>query len=342
MTKQDRLDILDLLDKLISDLSNDDVKLSNSLSKAKKISIKLKDEDLDKFITSELEGEFDEDNFPLYRKFRAKTKGVFQNKFSGIIQHQELQYYQLLKHAEIDPDEFLNRPIFNSVLEMEEFYKITDLKVLAIEFSQSQLELARRYLSVDERNGWFLKSGYFEFSFSTFTQIMAVVRNRMIEMLLKIDDNLKRSIQLDSGIFFEDGQFFDAIIELSDKITKAKKEIILVDGYVDENTLKFFSNKSASVLVKILTDKKSINSRIELFVKAFNAQYKNLEIRSTSAFHDRFIIIDDKDYYHVGASIKDAGKKSFMMTKMEEEFIKNSLKSKIQKEWIKSNSVKEQ
>lgn len=275
------------------------------------------------------------DNFPSYRQFRAKTKGVFQNQFSGIIQHQDLQFYQFLKQADIDPEEFLNRPILNSIPEMEEFYLITDLKVLAIEFSQSQLDLARRYLTVDERTGWFLKSGYFEFSFSTFTQIMAVVRNRIIEMLLKIDDQIKKSQQLENGKFYEDGKHFDAIFDLSDKISNAKKEIVLIDGYVDENTLKFFNNKLESVQVKILTDKKSLNSRMELFVNAFNSQYKNLEIKTSSAFHDRFILIDDKDYYHIGSSIKDAGKKSFMITKIGDDFMKDSLKYKFQVEWEK-------
>lgn len=164
---------------------------------------------------------------------------------------------------------------------------------------------------------------------------MAVVRNRIIEILLKIDDNLKRSQQLDNGKFYEDGQHFDAIFDLSEKISKAKKEIVLIDGYIDENTLKFFNNKHESVKVKILTDKKSLDSKIELFVKAFNVQYKNLEIKSSSSFHDRFIMIDNRDYYHVGASIKDAGKKSFMITKMEEEFMIDSLKYKFQLEWEK-------
>ncbi|TNE52803.1 MAG: hypothetical protein EP338_14290 [Bacteroidetes bacterium] len=333
MTQKDRLELLELLDDLISDLSNDDVKLSKSLTRAKKVSIKLKDDELNKFITSELEGDFDTENFPSYRQFKANTKGIFQNQFSGIIQHQELHYYQLLKRADIDPEDFLDRPIFNSVPEMEEFYKITDTKTLMVEFSQGQLDFARKYLKADESNGWFLKSGYFEFSFSTFTQIMAIVRNRLIEMLLKIDDNLKRSEQLDNGKFYEDGKHFDAVIDLSEKISKAKKEIVLIDGYIDENTLKFFSKKHDSVKVKILTDKKSIDGRIELFVKAFNAQHRNLEVKSSSAFHDRFIVIDNKEYYHVGASIKDAGKKSFMITKIEEDFIIDSLKAKFQKEW---------
>ena len=72
-----------------------------------------------------------------------------------------------------------------------------------------------------------------------------------------------------------------------------------------------------------------------VFIEAFNKQHQNLEVKSTSAFHDRFIILDKTNFYHFGASLKDAGHKGFMFSKIEENFIKNILLENIEIEWAK-------
>ncbi len=109
-------------------------------------------------------------------------------------------------------------------------------------------------------------------------------------------------------IFF-DGQIYDAFSLITSIIQKAQKEIILIDSYVDIDTLNILAKKNAGVDVKIytyasaqLTNRDAAN---------FNAQYPILTVKRTQVFHDRFIILDGKTAYHIGASIKDAGKKCF-------------------------------
>lgn len=109
-------------------------------------------------------------------------------------------------------------------------------------------------------------------------------------------------------IFF-DGQIYDAFSLITSIIKKAQKEIILIDGYVDVDTLNILAKKNTGIDVKIytfasaqLTNRDAAN---------FNAQYPTLTVKKTQVFHDRFIILDGKTAYHIGSSIKDAGKKCF-------------------------------
>lgn len=115
-------------------------------------------------------------------------------------------------------------------------------------------------------------------------------------------------------IFF-DGQIFDAFSLLTDIIGHAKKEIMLIDGYVDVITLNILSKKNAGVDVWAYT---LPNARISTQdIANFNAQYPTLTIKKTTAFHDRFLIIDGTEGYHIGASLKDAGKKCFGINRIE-------------------------
>ncbi|MFU0469151.1 ORF6N domain-containing protein [Gardnerella vaginalis] len=109
-------------------------------------------------------------------------------------------------------------------------------------------------------------------------------------------------------IFF-DGQIYDAFSLITSVIQKAAKEIILIDGYVDIDTLNILSKKKAGVDVKIYTYASAKLTNTD--VSNFNAQYPTLSVKKTQVFHDRFIILDSKSVYNIGASIKDAGKKCF-------------------------------
>lgn len=109
-------------------------------------------------------------------------------------------------------------------------------------------------------------------------------------------------------IFF-DGQIYDAFSLITSIIRKAQKEIILIDGYIDVNTLNILAKKNTGVDAVIYTYP---NSQLtDRDMEVFNAQYPMLKVKRTKVFHDRFIIIDGKTAFHVGASIKDAGKKCF-------------------------------
>lgn len=116
------------------------------------------------------------------------------------------------------------------------------------------------------------------------------------------------------GIFV-DGQIYDALEFIERLIKSAQKSILLIDNYVDESVLTMMSEKQKGVSVDIYT--KEISKALQLAEKNFNEQYGGLTLRTTQTFHDRFLIIDDKTVYLIGASLKDAGKRLFAFTQMD-------------------------
>jgi hypothetical protein len=116
------------------------------------------------------------------------------------------------------------------------------------------------------------------------------------------------------GIFFN-GQIFDSYKFVLDIIRRAKHSIVLIDNYVDDNTLQLFTKRKAGVIVTIYTQK--ITRQLELDVEKFNQQYSKLEVKKLNHNHDRFLIIDQKEMYHIGASLKDLGNKMFGFSKMD-------------------------
>ena len=124
------------------------------------------------------------------------------------------------------------------------------------------------------------------------------------------------------GIFF-DGQIFDAYAFMSSIVKKAEKEIILIDNYIDESTLILLSKKNKNIKVRLLT--KNISKQLQLDVKKANEQYGAFEIQTFEKSHDRFLIIDGITVYHIGASLKDLGKKWFAFTKMDNNSVENIL-----------------
>ncbi|MBS4769727.1 ORF6N domain-containing protein [Carnobacteriaceae bacterium zg-ZUI240] len=127
-------------------------------------------------------------------------------------------------------------------------------------------------------------------------------------------------------IFF-DGQIYDAFSFLVEIIQKATKKITLIDNYVDINTLNILCKKNSGVEIEIYTSGKG-NLTIK-DINKFNAQYPMLTVKTTARFHDRFLILDDTKVYHIGASIKDAGKKSFGITKIEDTDLIQSLVNRV-------------
>ncbi len=130
-------------------------------------------------------------------------------------------------------------------------------------------------------------------------------------VLTAIED---KSLKPKQGVFY-DGQVFDAWKFVSDLVRSAKMSIILIDNYVDDSVLSLFAKRKKSVAVTILT--KNISRQFETDVKKFNEQYPPLAIKQFNASHDRFIIIDETELYHFGASLKDLGKKWFAFSKMD-------------------------
>ncbi len=121
--------------------------------------------------------------------------------------------------------------------------------------------------------------------------------------------------EVSQKVFF-DGQIYDAFSLIVSLIQKAEKEITLIDGYVDVETLNLLSKKKEDVSVTIYTHERTRLSQTD--VGNFNAQYPVLEVKYTRAFHDRFLILDRETAYHVGASLKDAGKKCFGINRIQD------------------------
>jgi len=138
------------------------------------------------------------------------------------------------------------------------------------------------------------------------------------------------------GIFFA-GQYFDALLKAEEILSMANQSIWIIDGYISPDVLNLLASKKPSVEVKILT--KNVPATVKTKAVAFNKQYGNLSIRTSQAFHDRFIIIDDTEFYHFGASIKDLGNRGFMFSRIEESKIIEALRNKWTEEWRKANSV---
>ena len=126
----------------------------------------------------------------------------------------------------------------------------------------------------------------------------------------------EKKTEFKEKIFFE-GQIYDAYSLIIDIIQKAKHKILIIDNYIDASILKMLSKKNRNVEVIILT--LQITSLNKLDINKFNKQYPTLKVAYTNKFHDRFIIIDNKELYHIGASLKDLGKKCFAISRIEDD-----------------------
>jgi hypothetical protein len=130
----------------------------------------------------------------------------------------------------------------------------------------------------------------------------------------EFDIHIKTSLPPHEGIFY-DGQIFDAYQFVSDIIKSAIKSIVLIDNYVDESVLTLLSKRKKAVTATIYTA--SISKQLKLDLKRFNTQYPAVKVKTFTKSHDRFLIIDNTTVYHIGASLKDLGKKWFAFSKIE-------------------------
>jgi len=150
------------------------------------------------------------------------------------------------------------------------------------------------------------------------------VEKRQIAQEIKTDEKFEKlfdaleskSLTPKQGVFF-DGQIFDAYALICELVKKATNSLILIDNYCDESTLTHLSKAGAKVKITILT--KAITKQLSLDIQKYNAQYGNLRAVEFLSAHDRFLIIDGKEIYHIGASLKDLGKKWFAFSLLEVE-----------------------
>ena len=143
---------------------------------------------------------------------------------------------------------------------------------------------------------------------------LAEIKDTLSEHSKKIDFFVRTSLPPVEGIFF-DGQIFDAYKFATDLIKSARKSLLLIDNYVDESVLLMLSKRNPGVSATIYTQK--ITAQLQLDLDKHNDQYPPINVRTYRNSHDRFLIVDDKEVYHIGASLKDLGKKMFAFSKLE-------------------------
>ena len=130
----------------------------------------------------------------------------------------------------------------------------------------------------------------------------------------KVDFFVRTSLPPVEGVFY-DGQIFDAYKFATDLIRSAGKSLLLMDNYIDESVLLMLSKRHSGVSATVYTQK--ITAQLQLDIKKHNRQYPPVEIRIYNKCHDRFLIIDNTEVYHIGASLKDLGKKMFAFSRMD-------------------------
>ncbi|MBN2722167.1 MAG: DNA-binding protein, partial [Campylobacterales bacterium] len=144
---------------------------------------------------------------------------------------------------------------------------------------------------------------------------VSLLKSKVENISNSLENNSLKSKQ---GIFY-DGQIYDAYAFVNDLIKSAKSEIVLVDNYIDDSIFTLFS-KYSNLKIKIYTQ--TITKQLELDYQKYQAQYKNIELKEFKKVHDRFMIIDNSEIYHIGASLKDLGKKWFAFSKFEIDTLK--------------------
>lgn len=140
------------------------------------------------------------------------------------------------------------------------------------------------------------------------------IEKKLLEHDQKFDLLIKTNLLPNEGIFY-DGQIFDAYQFASDIIKSAAISIVLIDNYVDESVLTLLSKRKSNVTATIYTG--VVSKQLKLDLKRFNAQYPTILVKTFTKSHDRFLIIDNETIYHIGASLKDLGKKWFAFSKIE-------------------------
>ena len=230
------------------------------------------------------------DRFP--ENFRFQLNDIEKNELVA-----NCDRFKSLKHSSVNPYAFTEQGVamLSAVLRSETAVKVS------IQIIQAFVEM-NKFISTN--------AGIF--------QRLDKVEQKLIKHNENFDKLFKaledKSIKPNQGVFF-DGQIFDAYKLIADIVRSAKKSIVLIDNYIDDTVLNLFSKKDKKVTCTIFT--KAISKQLKLDAEKFNKQYPTLQIKQFSKAHDRFLIIDTTEVYHIGASLKDLGKKWFAFTKMD-------------------------
>ena len=182
----------------------------------------------------------------------------------------------------------------------------------ATKFRQWATKILKNYI----QNGYVINSDKITNErFVNLENDVNILKSQMSEVKLLVKNNKLESNQ---GIFY-DGQVYDSYGFILDLIKQAKNEIILIDNYIDDTVLTLFS-KIPNIKITIYTN--TISKQLKLDFEKYSKQYDNITLKIFLNFHDRFLILDKKEIFHIGASLKDLGKKWFAFSKFEIENLK--------------------
>ena len=223
---------------------------------------------------------------------------------------------QILKHSSSNPYAFTEQGVsmLASVLKSDTAVQ-TSIKIIDAFVAMRHFMLSNAKLFTEIDN---LKQHQIE------TDVHLLENDKKIDQILTLLDKNKDE---DKQRLFFDGQIYDAFSFMVSIVKKANKDIILIDNYVNVETLDILSKKKELVNVQIITSK---NTKLTQFdIDKFNSQYPTLTLNFTDKFHDRFFIIDHSTAYHIGASIKDAGKKCFGVNMINDQWLVDMLLTKI-------------
>jgi len=139
------------------------------------------------------------------------------------------------------------------------------------------------------------------------------------------------------GVFFG-GEYYEPLRLTADLINQARQSIVIIDGYLGngQTVLNLLTGKASGVAVKLLSYEDKLEPSLLTLAQAFKKEHGSLSLRTSRAFHDRFFIIDDADFYHFGASLKDMGTRGFMFSRIEEPEVIEKIRTKFHEEWAKA------
>ncbi len=261
----------------------------------------------------ELKVSVDSETIWLTQKQIAEVFGVnipaISKHIKNIYKDNELNEFSTVSILEIVQKEG-NRNIvrniehYNLDIVLSVGYRTNSVK--AIKFRQWATSVLKNYI----QNGYVINGEKITNDrFVSLENDVNILKSQINKINSKIKNN---SLEFNQNIFF-DGQIYDAYIFVNDLIKLAKEEVILIDNYIDDTVFTLFS-KYPNINFTIYTS--TISKQLKLDFEKYSKQYKNISLKTFKSSHDRFLIIDKKEIYHLGASLKDLGKKWFAFSKM--------------------------
>jgi prophage antirepressor-like protein len=242
---------------------------------------------------------------------QAQLSDIFEKDQSVISRH----INNIFKDNEVDEKSNMQKMHIANSDKPVSFYSLDIVLAVGYRTNSSKAIKFRQWATSVLKN--YIQNGYVINSDKITNDRFVSLENELILLKSKVE-NISNSLENKTlkpkqGIFY-DGQIFDAYVFINDLFKIALDEIILIDNYIDETVFTLFS-KYPNIKIKIYT--KIISKQLKLDLQKYKTQYQNIELLEFKNSHDRFLILDKKEIYHIGASLKDLGKKWFAFSKFD-------------------------